>query len=149
MKSLYKLFFLVGGWLLASQLNAQTQPVQSFTLDQCIEYAIAHNPNLKSANLGVNAADAKVRETLATGLPQIGATADLGNNFIVPTTFLPPGSFGSDPAAGPVKLAFGTPYVGRATLNVDQMIFNGSYFVGLRASKTYTELSRKDVISSK
>src|SRR3954467_15820917 len=114
MKFYYKLFFLVGSWLLSLQLTAQTPPeqqVQSFTLDQCIEYAIAHNPNLKSANLGGNAADAKVRETLATGLPQIGATADLGNNFIVPTPFLPPGSFGSDPAAGPVKLAFGTPYV--------------------------------------
>jgi outer membrane protein len=29
------------------------------------------------------------------------------------------------------------------------MIFNGSYFVGLKASRTYTELSRKEVISSK
>jgi len=151
MKSVYKLFFLVGGWLLSHQLSAQSpkaQEVQSFTLDQSIEYAIAHNPNLKSANLGVNSADAKVRETLATGLPQVGASADLGNNFIIPTSFLPAEVLGGKPGEY-IGVKFGTQYVGRASLNVDQMIFNGSYFVGLKASRTYTELSRKDVISSK
>jgi outer membrane protein TolC len=155
MKSLYKSFLLVGGWLLSLQLNAQSQPApqsQSFTLDQCIEYAIAHNPNLNSTNLGVKAAEKKVGETLASGLPQVTATADLGNNIVIPSSFLPASFFppGSVPAGQDyVAVKFGTQYVGRASLNVDQMIFNGSYFVGLKASRTYTELSRKDVISSK
>ena len=52
----------------------------------------------------------------------------------------PPGEY--------VGVKFGTKYVGRATFNLDQMIFNGSYFVGLKASRTFTELSRKDLISS-
>ncbi len=155
MKSYYKLFFLVGGWLLGPQLNAQSQQaqqVQSFTLDQSIEYAIAHNPNLKSANLGIKSAEAKVGETLAIGLPQVTGTADLGSNVIVPTTFLPASFFPAGavpPGTDYVGVKFGKQYVGRASLNVDQMIFNGSYFVGLKASRTYTELSRKDVISSK
>ena len=151
MKSVYKLIFFVGGWLLAPHLNAQTQQTQqaqSFTLDQSIEYAIAHNPNLKSTNLGVKSAEAKVGETLATGLPQITGSADLGNNFIIPTSFLPAEVLGGKPGEY-VGVKFGTEYVGRASLNVDQMIFNGSYFVGLKASRTYTELSRKDVISTK
>ncbi|HEV8511708.1 MAG TPA: TolC family protein, partial [Cyclobacteriaceae bacterium] len=153
MKFSYKLFVIVGGWLLSLQLNAQTQPsqdVQTFTLDQSIEYAIAHNPNLRSASLGVKSAEAKVGETLATGLPQVGASADLGNNFIIPTSFLPAQIVDKNAPPGTyIGVQFGTQYVGRAALNVDQMLFNGSYFVGLKASKTYTELSRKDVINSK
>ena len=117
-------------------------------MDQSIEYAIAHNPNLNSVTLSVKAAEKKVGETLATGLPQIGASADLGNNVIIPTSFLPAEVLGGKPGEY-VGVKFGTQYVGRTSLNVDQMIFNGSYFVGLKASRTYTELSRKDVISTK
>jgi len=78
----------------------------------------------------------------------------LGNNFIIPSSFLPSSFFPAPPAGSPplpeyVPVKFGTQYVGRASLNVDQMLFNGSYFVGLKASRTYTELSRKEVISSK
>jgi len=151
MKQFYKTTLLIWLVALASIANAQQeQQTQSFTLDQCIEYAMQNNPNLKNSNSSVESANARVRETLASGLPQIGAGADVGNNFIIPTTFVPATVF--DPTAPKdqyVGLKFGTQYVGRASLNVDQMIFNGSYFVGLKASKVYTELSRQDLASSK
>ncbi len=155
MKSFYKLVLLIPCWLLASQASAQSsQPssVQSYTLQQCIDYALENNPNLKNSNSSIESARAKVRETLASGLPQIGATADLGSNFIIPTTFLP-ASFFPPGAVAPgveyVPVKFGTQYLGRSSLNVDQMIFNGSYFVGLKASQVYTELSRQDLVSTK
>lgn len=121
-----------------------------YTLQQCIEYANEHNPNLKNAKASVEASEAKVGEIIATGLPQISGNADLGDNYLIPTTWIPAIVFNPNAAPGelaPVK--FGTQYTGRATLDVNQMIFNGSYFVGLKASRTYTELSRADLVSSK
>ncbi len=132
--------------LFASLVNAQQN---AFSLKECIDYAKENNPNLKSARSAITSSEAKVGEILASGFPQINASADLGNNYIIPTSFLPAAAF--DPTAPPdqyVGVKFGTTYSGRASINVDQMIFNGSYFVGLRASKTYTELSRKDLIKS-
>jgi outer membrane protein TolC len=131
-----------------AQENAAAPAV--FTLQQCIDYANEHNPNLKNAKASVEASEAKVGEIIATGLPQVTGFADLGDNYLIPTTWIPAKVFdpsAPDGALAPVK--FGTQYTGRATLDVNQMIFNGSYFVGLKASRTYTELSRVDLVSSK
>jgi outer membrane protein TolC len=149
MKQLYKTTLFIGLVALASIANAQQeQQPQSFSLDQCVDYAMKNNPNLKNSESSIASSQARVRETLASGLPQVGASADLGNNFVIPTTFLPAAIVGGPPGEY-VGVKFGTQYVGRSSLNVDQMIFNGSYFVGLKASQVYTELSRQDLVSTK
>lgn len=145
MKRIYlTLVVVAAAW--SQRVHAQNAPT-AMSLQQCIEYAKVNNPNLKNAEAGIKAAKARVGETVATGLPQIAANADLGSNFIIPTSFLPAEILGGPPGEF-VGVKFGTQYVGRATIDVNQMIFNGSYFVGLKASRTYTELSRKDLISS-
>lgn len=147
MKQLYKTTLFIALVAIASIANAQ-QESQGFSLQQCIDFGQENNPNLKNSQSSISSSQAKVRETLSSGLPQIGASADLGSNFIIPTTFLPAQVVGG-PAGEYVGVKFGTQYVGRASLNVDQMIFNGSYFVGLKASQVYTELSRQDLVSTK
>lgn len=122
---------------------------KQMTLDDCINYAMANNPTIKSANASIDASESKVGEYLASGFPQVTASADLGNNYLIPTTFVPARIF--DPSAPEDELApvqFGTQYTGRASIDLNQMIFNGSYFVGLKAAKTYTELSKKELINS-
>lgn len=122
---------------------------RQMSLEECISYAISNNPSIKSAKSAIVESEAKVSEYLATGFPQISASADLGNNYIIPTSFLPAQVF--DPTAPEgefIGVQFGTQYTGRASLELNQMIFNGSYFVGLKAAKTYTELSKKESISS-
>lgn len=148
MKSIYRLTLITALWTLGPALahgQAAKAPMD-FTLQQALDFALENNANLKNAKEAVTASEAKVGEVLASGLPQINANADLGNAFVIPTTFLPGDFFGKPGEYVGVK--FGTQYNGRATINLDQMIFNGSYFVGLKASRTYTELSRKDLIST-
>ncbi len=142
-----RLYIFLAALLFMPAAHGQQKAPMTFTLQECIEFARENNPNLKSAKISIEASKAKVGETLATGLPQIYGSADLGSNFIIPTSFLPATIVGGPPGEF-VGVKFGTQYVGRATLNVDQMLFNGSYFVGLKASRTYTELSRKDLIST-
>jgi outer membrane protein len=135
--------FVVFTW---SLVGAQTGN-QPLTLQECIQYALDNNPQLKNAQLNVDAANLKVGEIVASGLPQINASADLSYNFKVPTSFIPAEFFGGEAGTfAPVQ--FSPAYNGNAGVSVNQMIFNGSYFVGLKASKTYTELSRRDKIKT-
>lgn len=140
------LFFM----LLAFSVVGQEQMDNNYSLQECLTYALEHNENIIIANLEIDAAKAKTGEYLSTGFPQIDAAASINKNFILRKAFLPKQFM--DPTAPEgefVEIAFGTPYDGDLGLSLSQMVFNGSYFVGVKASKTYQELSRKDHIKSK
>ena len=145
---------LVTVWPSIAQ-NQDVGMINHFNLEECVAYALEHNNNLKNAALDREIADKKVGETLADGLPQISGSLDLGYNYKVPTTQLPailiPEEFRdpNTPVDGFVPVNFSTKYNGNASVNLEQMIFNGSYFVGLRAARTFTELSRKQEIKTK
>ncbi len=137
-----KNFILIAMICFAGYRAAAQRPM---TLQECIDYALINNPNSKSASSAVDASEARVSEYISSGFPQLSAAADLGNNFEIPTTFVPARIF--DPSAPEGALApvqFGTKYTGRASVDLQQMIFSGSYFVGLKAARTYTELSKRE-----
>lgn len=141
-----KLFPILGFFMIGFTLQAQQAPV-TMSLEECIDFALANNQTIKNADLSLDISRYKVGEILADGLPQISASADLGYNFKVPTSFIPAEFFGGEPGTfSPVQ--FSPAYNGSAGIDLNQMIFDGSYFVGLKASRTYTELSRKDKIKS-
>jgi outer membrane protein TolC len=123
----------------------------NFSLEQAVDYAIKHNLNIKNAQLDAVSAEARIGEIRAAGLPQVTGTASLTNNIIIPRFFLPSGTF--DPTAPadapPTAVEFGIPWQGSASANLNQLIFNGSYFIGLNAAATYRELAQKNTTSSK
>jgi outer membrane protein TolC len=121
-----------------------------FSLDECLEYALKNNENIIIANLEVDASRAKTGEFMSAGFPQVDVNASLNKNFILRRTFLPANQF--DPTAPEdevIELVFGTPYDSDVGISINQMVFNGSYFVGLKASKIFQELSTKEHIKSK
>ncbi len=137
--------------ILAFGANAQENSENRFTLQQCLNYAIEHNENIIIANLEMDVSKAKTAEYLSSGFPQIDASANINKNFILRRTYIDPSTFDpSIPEGGDlIAVEFGTPYDGDMGINLSQMIFDGSYFVGVKASKTYQELSQKDHIKSK
>lgn len=144
MKTVYTLILLVIGSALQAQ---QASAIKAYSLDDCIRYALENNQNVKNAQLSFESSKFRVGEYLSDGLPQINASADLGYNFKVPTSFIPAEFFGGEPGTfSPVQ--FSPAYNGTAFVGLNQMVFDGSYFVGLKASKTYTELSRKDKLKA-
>jgi outer membrane protein len=151
MKNRLPILAVIVSLVISGSVFAQDKAAPAvYSLQQCIEYGNEHNPNLKNAKTSVAASEAKVGEIIASGLPQINGFADLGNNYLIPTTFVPANTFDpSAPEGEMIGLKFGTQYTGRATIDLSQMIFNGSYFVGLKASRTYTELAKVDLVSSK
>ena len=102
------------------------------------------------SGLEIKKAKASVGEFTAQGLPQVTGSATLNKNLQLRTTFIPKQFI--DPNAGPddkFEVKFGTPYDGDIGLSVSQMLFDGSFFVGLKASKVYQELSSKQHIKNK
>ena len=123
-------------------LEAKEDNEQTYTLQQCLEYAYENNQEIIIANLEIDAAKAKTGEYLSAGFPQVDASASVNKNFILRRTWLDGSRFDpSVPEGTLIQLEFGTPYDSEYGIGLSQMIFNGSYFVGVKASKTYQELS--------
>ncbi|WP_242926482.1 TolC family protein [Pontibacter vulgaris] len=132
----------------------QAQEVQQFSLQQSIEYALQNRASLQANRNNEKSAKARVGEIRAMGLPQIDAALDVGDNFVQQQSFLP-GEFLNDPddpnSPQPgtfVPVTFTPAYTSNATVMASQLLFDGSYLIGLKAAKTYTELSRKTTTQS-
>ena len=116
----------------------------SFTLTDAIEYAQKHQLATLNAKIDEEIAKNTVKQTLGIGLPQLSGSINFQDFIDIPTEVIPSQSFGE--AAGtfiPAKL--GTNYQSAAALNLSQLLFDGSFFVGLQASKTYRELSTRNL----
>lgn len=125
----------------------------NFTLEEAVDYAIKNNINIKNTQLDAVSAEARIGEIRAAGLPQLSVNASITDNIIIQRFFLPPGGFGGDPTAPvssePVAIEFGVKKQGTAAATLNQLIFNGSYFIGLKAASTYRELAQKNTVQSK
>ena len=151
MKHYYKLSMLLLGLLLAGHVNAQ----QTFTLDQCIDYALKNSISVQNSVLDEEIASAKVKETIGIGLPQISVDASLVHNPKLSrffTTSSGPDGFLGDLSSVPgiqtgdviaARNFFQLQSSGGASIGLNQLIFNGSYLVGLQASSVYKDLAVK------
>jgi outer membrane protein TolC len=129
--------------LIASSLWAQEAKISfSFTLEQAIEHAVKNNYSMINVNRDVTAAKKKKWETTTMGLPQINGSVNYQNTFEFTKQGAAANAF--NPAANPndiVLLAFGTKHVAIGNLTLSQLIFDGSYLVGLQSAKTYLQIS--------
>lgn len=115
---------------------------ESYSLKQAKEYAIQNSTQVKNSLLDVEIAQQKIKETTATGLPQISGTVAFQNFLDVPTSLIPASSFNpAAPADLLIPVKFGTDFNLNGTLQVSQLIFSGNYLVALQASKTYKAIS--------
>jgi len=117
---------------------------QSFSLEEAIQYALLNNENLKNAKLNIYDAKAQVNETRADGLPNINGNIAYSNAYSIPVSFIPTIFF--DPNADPSDLSavkFGVQHTSNFGVSGSQMIWDGSFFIGLKAAQ---KLSEKVVI---
>tara|TARA_R110002050_G_scaffold149463_1_gene276124 strand:+ start:181362 stop:182696 length:1335 start_codon:yes stop_codon:yes gene_type:complete len=138
-KKMLAILFLMGIW--ATSFGQAEE--FSFTLQQARDYAVEHSYSTQKSVMDQEIAVKKMKEVTAIGLPQINGTADFKNYIDIPT-FLIPNPNGGDK----IPAQFGTDYNVSAGVSVSQLIFNGSYIVGLQAAKSYREMSEKAVIKS-
>jgi outer membrane protein len=118
---------------------------QDFTLKQAVDYALAHQASVVDARIDEKIASEKIREIRGIGLPQVNGSIELDDYIAKPQTILP-GVIVHSPVD--VAVSFVKQYQAAAGISASQLIFDGSYLVGLQAAKTYAELSRKTTKST-
>lgn len=148
MKKIVSLFILLNVFVgMAEAQNKEPAP-GSFSLQQAIEYAYQHQKDFLNADLDVQIAKAKVNETIGIGLPQVSASFDVKDYFTL--NYLFPGVFAGGEPGTFVGFPIKTPsYSATAGVTASQILFDGSYLVGLRATKTYRDFSQKNLTRSK
>ncbi len=138
--NLIAVLFLVVGY--SSTGFAQAESFD-FTLQEAQNYAIKNSYMSLNADKDVQIADKKVSETIGTGLPQINATGSFQRYVQTPLSLIPADVFGGLEGEF-AEIFFGTEMQVGANLRVDQLLFSGSYIVGLQAAKTYLQISKND-----
>ena len=130
--------------------TSSKKDLENYSLEQCIEYAIQNRIEVKNAQLDNQIAKAKVGEVRSQGLPQLNASLSLIDNYKVPVNFLPAQILNPQAPEGEfVPVAFQPQYVGQSKVELQQLVFSGSYLLGLKAAATFTQLSEKQVVQSK
>lgn len=115
-------------------------PPNSFSLQEAIDYALENNRTSKNAERDIAAAKQQKWETTATGLPQLDATVNYQNFLKQQVSVVPAEFFGGNPGEF-AEVIFGTQQSATATATLNQLLFDGSYIVGLQSAKVFLEIS--------
>ena len=120
------------------------------TLLDAKEYALKNHYNIANSILEYDKAIHQKKEYLAAGMPEANITGAFNQFVNLPVQVLPVSFF--NPAAPEEEIiAFraGTEFNSNASLQVNQLLFDGSYFVGIQASKLLIELQQQQKTRTK
>lgn len=128
------LFYFIGA---GQSARAQNE------LNRLISYALEHSHEVKKAGLQIQESDYRIREARGQGLPQLDGSASYSLMMIkkmdIPAEFYQ--MVGSSYAPILDKLAdINKLYTASAGMQVTQLIYSQSYWVGLQAAKKANEL---------
>ena len=132
-------------FLVLNTFNLKGQ--DSFTLNEAVEFGLINNSVAKKATNDVKIANAKKWETIATGLPQINSLIEYNNNIKQPISLVPAEFFGGNPGEFS-ELSFGTKQTIDGSVTLSQLLFDGSYTVGLASIKLYMDIAYKAKIKT-
>ena len=129
--SIFVLFFLLQ-WA-----NAQKTVM---SLDQARQYGLENRRAMTIADLEILSAQKRVLEATSIGLPQVNMEGNFQQFINIPTSvvdasFLNPNA----PPGSTVAFRMGTKYSMNAGITASQLLFDGSYFVGLQVTKHVAE----------
>lgn len=131
-------------------LSSLAATAQTFSLKQAVDYAIVHQVQVKNSQIDLQNASAKISEIKAMGLPQVNGSLALTNNIVLQRMFIPAKIFNPAAAEGELIAAkFGVENSGYANVTMSQLVFDGTYLLGLKASAVYKDLAVKSVSQSK
>jgi outer membrane protein TolC len=122
---------------------------QSFTIKQAQDYALKNSYSVIDKELEYKKAKKQILETAAIGLPQISFSADYTNNTQIPGTPVPDGLLGQGLDGQPDIAFFGVEHATNATISLNQLIFDASYIVALKATQVVKDIANLNTEKSK
>ncbi|KPM48746.1 TolC family protein [Jiulongibacter sediminis] len=139
---------LSGSLLLLVSFAAVSQ--QAFSLEEAVAYGLKHHADVRNAIVRKQDTELQIKEIKVAGMPQINGQFQYTYNAIVPTQLIDAQNFDPTAPEGSVtKFKFGVPWAGQAGIAVNQLIFDATWLVGLRAQDTYRKLADQELVQSK
>lgn len=133
-------FYLILFIAFISLSSIRAQETYEFNLEEAISFALDSNYTAINARRDIAKALKQKWEATATGLPQISANISYNNNLKQPVSVIPSEFFGGEPGTF-TPVIFGTQQNATAIAQLEQLIFDGSYLVGLQAAKAFLDYS--------
>lgn len=134
-----KIKLLLIFWLLFNNIVGQDLP-ESLSLNQAIEFGLSNNRSIINADREILKAKKERWKTIAIGLPQVSSQINYQNFLEMPISLVPSEFFGGE-AGTFEELTFGTEQIMVGSVKMEQLLFDGSYLVGLEASRVYLKIS--------
>ena len=123
------------GLLLFGRVSARER--LTLDLEAAKEHALNFNRTLKNSGLSVDQSQEKLWETIAAGLPQVNAGADYTNALGAEISI----QFDENMPATKIPIKPTSNF----NLQVGQLIFSGSYLIGIQTAKLARQLSEKSL----
>ena len=114
--------------------------INSLSIDDAVEYGIENNRNLVNAEREIKMAYKERWKTIAIGLPNVTLDLNYLNYLELPTSLIPAEFFGGQKGEFS-EIQFGTEQTAIGAVRMEQLLFDGSWLVGLEYSKIYLAAS--------
>jgi outer membrane protein TolC len=137
---MHKFIAILIGCISLSALS-QEDIKEQLSLQEAIDFALKNNRNAILATKDIEAAKQQKWETIATGLPQVDAEINYQNFLKQQVSVVPAEIFGGQ-AGELTEVVFGAQQTATGTATLRQLIFDGSYLVGLQSAKVFLEISK-------
>ena len=134
-----KIKLLLIFWLFFNSIAGQDLP-ESLTLNEAIEFGLSNNRSIINADREILKAKKERWKTITIGLPQVSSQINYQNFLEMPISLVPSEFFGGK-AGTFEELTFGTEQIMVGSVKMEQLLFDGSYLVGLEASRVYLKIS--------
>lgn len=134
-------------WIIPGISRADEPDTLTFTLEEAMSYASKNAFQKISSGYEVESAKKRIWEAIAGGLPQVDLAGRYNHSIDVPVSLLPAEIIPEDmrpPGIGPgdkVPISFSTAFDANYSVSVSQMIFDGSWFVGLQAARVFLDIT--------
>lgn len=132
-----KYIYIISFLAFSISLKAQEKTME-LSLEEAIDFALTNSYNAKAASNDIKVAKETVWETTTIGLPQINGALDYQNFLKQPISVADIDGDGVNE-----EFVFGTKQNINASVTLTQLLFDGSYLVGLQASKTFLKISEQ------
>ncbi|HEY4061322.1 MAG TPA: TolC family protein [Puia sp.] len=132
--------------ILSHRADAQTgnaPPDTALTLDQCVSYALTHQPALNQSLINVSITKLTNSINLSGWLPQVGVSANLTHYLTLPTSFV------KNAGGTTVQQKTGVVNTAVPVLSVTQTIFNPSLLYASKAAHLYVQQAEQITDSTK
>ncbi len=129
-------------WVVVAQAEAQqTNDTLTVSFNEALSYATQNAYMSKSAGYDVDAAQKQVWEYLALGFPQLNMSGGMTDNLSIQENYITMEDEQGNQQV--IKVRFGTQYSWNVGGHAEQLIFDGSYILGVKASRIFVEMSKQ------